>query len=172
MIEADIQTENQYLLIWHWARLLEGRTAGALGLNDSEARMLARMQRGQVERAAAVDYPLFALNCTPEVLEGALHGKGGGGVAADDPGLVLLVNRWRACAGPYLAAQMKYGLSRPLYQQLANATQPMLLEAAASGVQLMHLAVRPQYLFHAGARFEFSNVQRTTMAICARRRAA
>lgn len=166
MTGQDLEAENIQLLSSLWARLGEDRVDPVrLGLTDETARVLGRLDEMQVIRAAQVHVPLFDFACTPETLRQSFDSKPTNGQRNDDAQL-FLSNRWRACEGPFVSAQMLFSMNRRMHATMREATYAKIVAAANSGISLLKLAVRHQYLFHAGAKFDLKHGQRTSLAIC------
>lgn len=166
MTGHDLEAENIQLLSSLWTRLSDGRVDPVrLGLTDEAARVLGGLDEVQVVRAARVHVPLFDFACTPETLRQSFDSKPINDRRNDDAQL-FLSNRWRACEGPFVSAQMLFSMNRRMHATMREATYAKIVAAANSGIRLLKLAVRPQYLFHAGAKFDLEQGQRTSLAIC------
>lgn len=167
MTEEDIEVENVQILTSRWKQLVEERVDPVrIGLSMEAAQILAKFDIRQVTRAAQVHVPLFDFACTPETLEQALNFKGDAADIRNDDDQLFLVNRWRASEGTFVTVQMLYNLSRSMHSIIRSTTFSKIDAAAKSGIQMLKLAVRPQYLFHAGNKFDLFTGHRTSLAIC------
>lgn len=172
MTEQDIETENLQLLTGRWKKLVVEKVNPAnLGLTLEAVQVLLQLGEDQVKRAATVHVPLFEFACTTEILNEAFNCKSHQSEGRDDDAQMFLSNRWRASEGSFVSTQMLYNMTRGMHSLMQGATYAKIVRAGESGVRLMRLAVRPQYLFHAGNKFDLHTGHRTSMAICCADRA-
>jgi len=172
MTEQDLESENLQLLTGKWRNLKEDADPTRLGLSREAANVLHELVEDQVKRAATVHVPLFEFSCTTEILKEAFNCTRQQSVERNEDALLFLSNRWRASEGTFVSAQMLYNMTRSMHALLQSATYTEIVRAADSGVRLMRLAVRHQYLFHAGSKFDLHTSHRTSMAICCADRAS
>lgn len=167
MTDLDLETENVQILTGLWRRLSVGRVDPVrIGLNSEAAQVLMKLDERQVARAAHVHVPLFDFACTSETLHESFKSARAENPEPNEDGQLFLSNRWRASEGSFVAAQMVYNMTRSMHTVMREATFPKIIAAANSNLNLLKLAVRPQYLFHAGAKFDLPVGQRTALAIC------
>ncbi|MDP2000000.1 MAG: hypothetical protein Q8K22_10455 [Rhodoferax sp.] len=167
MTEQDIESENLQLLTGKWKKLvMEKADPTRLGLSREAAQVLLQLGEDQVKRAATVHVPLFEFSCTTEILKEAFSSTSQQSEERNDDAQLFLSNRWRASEGTFVSTQMLYNMTRGMHALMQSATYTKIVRAGESGVRLMRLAVRPQYLFHAGNKFDLHTSHRTSMAIC------
>lgn len=167
MTHEDFVIENRQLLLSRWKSLHFGASPASMGFSALAAANLCELSGEQVARVADVHYPLFTLIPNEEVLANALEVQCPSSAQLDEDTFLFLINRWRAAAGSYHLAEITYGLSRNVYELLRNTTLPKIMAAASAGIDLVYLAVRGQYIKHAGARLDLETTHRTRLAICA-----
>lgn len=167
MTEDDLEAENVQLLTSQWRKLTEERADPVrVGLTMEAAQVLIKLDERQVIRAASVHVPLFDFACTAETLKEAFNYKHAANDSRNEDAQLFLSNRWRATEGAFVTVQMLYNMSRGMHAILQEATFSKIMSAANSGIQLLKLSVRPQYLFHAGNKFDLHTGHRTSLAIC------
>jgi hypothetical protein len=167
MTHEDFVIENRQLLLSRWKSLNAGASPASLGFTALAATNLCELNGEQVARVADVHYPLFTLIPNEDVLANALDVQCQSSAPLDEDTFLFLINRWRAAAGSYHMAEIAYGLSRNMYDLLRNTSLPKIVAAASAGIDLVYLAVRGQYIKHAGARLDLEPSHRTRLAICA-----
>jgi hypothetical protein len=167
MTEQDLEAENMQILTNLWRGLCSTKSDPVrIGLSPESARVLVKLDERQVVRAAQVHVPLFDFACTPETLRESFNCPPAAEDFRDNDGNLFLSNRWRASEGSFVSAQMLYNMTRGMHAVMNSATYLKIVAAANSGICLIKLAVRPQYLFHAGTRFDLQTKCRTSLAIC------
>lgn len=147
-------------------RLQVGMDPARLGLTQLEASSLLALDEPQLIRSGKCHVPLFALVNQTDVLSNALAMDDNPKNPVDPDTQLLLLNRWRAAAGPFSFAELYYGMTRAVYDLLKGASFAKIQTASASGLSLSRLAVRHHYFRHAGPRIDLMTSQRNKLAVC------
>lgn len=172
--DSDIKEENRLVLRRRHRILCEEAEVdlAPLGLTAECAAELKSLDPSQVERAADTCAPLFHFHLEDQIIRllaethvVPLGKKNPMDQEMQEDATLLLVNRWNSSRQSPWYAGIVLGMSRNLISALSRATYTDLRRVAACGIRA-RMAVRSQYIFHAGRNPVLQTSQRTGLAIC------